>query len=89
MSTYSVTATENDQAHQNGYAPIDITPPAQIIKARVEFGTKDPGHQSMPHEWAAWIYTEMRNEELAGKKPRPFSAWLSAACLHFAGMDGQ
>lgn len=82
-----MSTTYEDQAHQNGYAPIDITPPPE--PARVPFGTKDPGHQSMPHEWAGWIFTEMREAELAREKPRPFSAWLSAACLHFAGMDTQ
>ena len=63
----------------NGHAPPE--PP------RVEFGTL-PNH-SFPREWAVWIFTGMRNAELAKEKPRPFSAWLSAACLHFAGMDAE
>lgn len=62
---------------------------AQMEPARVPFGTKDPSHQSMPFEWAGWIFTSMREAELAKEKPRPFSAWLSAACLHFAGMDAE
>ena len=80
-----MTDTHADVAHQNGYAPIDITQD----RPRVPFGTKDPAHQSMPFEWAGWIYTEMREAELRKEKPRPFSAWLSAACLHFAGMDSR
>lgn len=36
--------------------------------------------QVVPHEWAAWILTAMRDAELAGQTPKPFSKWL-AACV--------
>lgn len=48
-------------------------------RPRVEFG---PGAtQDMPHEWAAWMLTAMREDELAGRKPRPFSVLLAAAAM--------
>lgn len=37
--------------------------------------------QVVPHEWAAWILTQMREDEIAGRKPRPFSAWIGACVL--------
>jgi hypothetical protein len=63
----------------NGHAPAE--PP------RVAFGTH-PQHQSIPHEWAAWWLTTMREDEIAGRKPRKFTDMLSACCIHFA-MDSK
>lgn len=45
----------------------------------VPFGTGPT--DVFPHEWASWILTEMRKAELAGEKPRPFSAWCAAVVM--------
>ena len=76
-----------DQEFATKPAPNGQMAPSLDRRPCVEFGTL-PNH-SFPHEWAVWIFTGMRNAELAKEKPRPFSAWLSAACLHFAGMDAE
>ena len=48
-----MSATFEDQAHQNGYAPIDITPPP--APADVKFGKRDD--DVMPHSWACRALT--------------------------------
>lgn len=37
--------------------------------------------QVVPHEWAAWILTTMREHEIKGGKPRSFSQWLAECVL--------
>lgn len=46
---------------------------------RVPFGAGKT--QVMPVEWAAWILTTMRDDELNGRKARKFSDLLAAAAM--------
>lgn len=68
--TYTPAAQSNGQ-HASSRVDADLP--------RVEFGTG--ATQDMPHEWAAWILTTMRNAELANEKPRKFSDLLAAAAM--------
>ena len=45
----------------------------------VPFGPR-PNHV-IPFDWAVWILTSMRNDEIANAKPRKFSDWIKAASL--------
>jgi hypothetical protein len=69
-----MSADQLDRVYDGNGARYDVAEPA-----RVPFGT---GHtQNVPLDWAGWILTTMRADELAGKKPRPFSALLGACVL--------
>ena len=59
----------HDVAHQNGYAPIDITPEP----VRVRFGPRKS--QTMPLDWAEHILTEL------AKDPQKFGKFLTNAAL--------
>lgn len=56
-----MSTTYEDRAHQDGYAPVDITPPA--APADVSFGKRDD--DKMPHTWAerglAWLHENRPN----------------------------
>lgn len=70
-------ASQPGTGYQNGqHAPAR---PDDHFPQDVEFAAGPT--DVMPHAWACWIFTEMRKDELSGKKPRPFSAWLGACVL--------
>ena len=56
-----MSTTHEDQAHQNGYAPIEITPPP--APADVSVGPRDD--DKMPHSWAeralTWLHEKHPN----------------------------
>lgn len=61
------------------YTPEKLNGTAAPESPRVEFGTGKS--QSVPHEWARWMLTTMRDDELKGVKPRSFSVLLGACAL--------
>lgn len=63
----------------NGQHTPDRPEPHECFPPDVAFGTG--ATDVVPHDWAAWILTNMRDDELAGKKPRPFSAWIGACVM--------
>jgi hypothetical protein len=62
----------------NGHAPADPPP--------VRFRPGKGGE--IPAEWASWMLTEQRADEIRGVKPRKFSDYLQAAAVRFL-MDGE